>query len=317
MKRPFDRSTLDIYEMQTLQRRRRSENTMRLRKSRPQSDEELLAQINAGYRLLNDSRADYRAKYPDKGFDSALDNERFDSAINAWAEEVVGSLTEMFPTELEVNEFLEHERQWASRVLGADPKWTHLTRRLEELIRNLKAIRDKRLPNYTDLPISTRLYVESIDSFQKVRDVNPAEVADRLNRGYLDRSEDEVQIGLEAILDVPFHRKDWGGETADLYTSNVVVNGSRFASAFLLKGNGLRKNVMELRDCGKNGDQILRLFTVPALLFVVQFVGEVSENVINDVEGKVNQLRAGGRPACYCIMNGQDTARVLRAYGKL
>ena len=74
---------------------------------------------------------------------------------------------------------------------------------------------------------------------------------------------------------------------------------------------------MELADCGKNGDQGLRLVQSPADLFVVQFVGEVSESVISDLDGKVAGLRAAGKNACYCIMNGQETARVLLAYGKL
>jgi hypothetical protein len=124
-------------------------------------------------------------------------------------------------------------------------------------------------------------------------------------------------MALEQILDVFFHKKDRGGEMKDLYTANVTVNGSRTATAFLLKGNGLKKKVMEIGDCGKNGDQIVRLFNSPAHLYIVQFVGEVSENVIRDVGGKVERLRATGKPACYCIMNGQDTARVLHAYGKL
>lgn len=46
----------------------------------------------------------------------------------------------------------------------------------------------------------------------------------------------------------------------DLYTANVVLNGVRRPTAFLLKGNGLKKREMNIGDCGKNGDQIVRLF---------------------------------------------------------
>lgn len=73
---------------------------------------------------------------------------------------------------------------------------------------------------------------------------------------------------------------------------------------------------MEIGDCGKNGDQLLRLFSSPAELFVVQFVGNIAEAVIADVEGKIKQRRAQGHDAHYCIMNGQDTACLLHAYGK-
>jgi hypothetical protein len=122
---------------------------------------------------------------------------------------------------------------------------------------------------------------------------------------------------LEKIISEPFHKEDWGGETNDLYTSNLRVNGKRLPSAFLLKGNGLAKKVMNIKDCGKNGDQIVRLLDSPAQLFFVQFVGNIHENVIKDLEGKVERLRLKGASAWYCVMNGQDTARLLHAYGKV
>ena len=147
------------------------------------------------------------------------------------------------------------------------------------------------------------------------RDINPAAIADLLNEGRWDIAEDVIQMGLERILNVAFHKKDWGGEYNDLYTANLMLNGARTPTAFLLKGNGLRKKTMEIADCGKNGDQIVRLMESPSKLFVVQFVGNVSEAVIKDVAGKVLEKRASGREACYCIIDGQDTARVFRAYG--
>ena len=73
---------------------------------------------------------------------------------------------------------------------------------------------------------------------------------------------------------------------------------------------------MEIGDCGKNGDQLLRLFDSPAQLFVVQYVGNISEAVSRDVDKKIDNLRAKGEIAHYCIIDGQDTARILRAYNK-
>ena len=159
--------------------------------------------------------------------------------------------------------------------------------------------------------------VEYIDSFRKVRDVNPATVMDVLENGYLNLSEDSVQTALERILSVSFHKKDWGGELNDLYTTNVIINGTRHETVFLLKGNGLRKTTMEIKHCGVNGDQLLRLCRSPAKLFVIQFVGRISEAIVLDIDGKVRQKRSQGIDVWYCIMDGQDTARVLRAYGEL
>ncbi len=85
----------------------------------------------------------------------------------------------------------------------------------------------------------------------------------------------------------------------------------------MLKGNGLKNRVMEVKHCGKNGDQVIRLFQSPADLFVIQFVGTVSEAVIHQAHGEIARLKTQGKEAHFLIMNGQDTARVLHAYGKL
>jgi hypothetical protein len=192
-------------------------------------------------------------------------------------------------------------------------RWVQV--RLEDLLNGLDGLRKDSLPRYTDLPDKLRLYVEDIDSFSKVRDVNPELVKDLLGtNGYFDESEETAQCAIEKILSEPFHKKDWAGEQNDLYTSNVIVYGTRRATAFLLKGNGLKVQTMEIRHCGSNGDQLVRLVRSPADLFVVQFVGNVSEAIIEDIDGKVRQLTAHGKSAAYCIINGLDTARLLRAY---
>jgi hypothetical protein len=162
-----------------------------------------------------------------------------------------------------------------------------------------------------------RIHIDEIDSFDKVKTVNPSMVSQFLQDGYLDVSEDDVQKAFEEIVNEASHKKDWGGEIDDLYTANIIVKGRRVATAFMLKGNGLRSKMLQIRDCGKNGDQLLRLFDAPAELFVVQFVGKISEMVIKDVEGKVKFVRSQGHSATYCIINGQDTVRILYAYGKL
>jgi hypothetical protein len=168
------------------------------------------------------------------------------------------------------------------------------------------------------LPPRDRLTIDEIDAFERVRAVKTADVMHLLDgNGYLDVSEDHVQLALEEILSVPFHKKDWGGEMNDLYVGTITVSGVPLAAAFLLKGNGLRRAEMRIADLGKNGDQLLRLFDSPAALFVVQFVGRIAEAVIADVQGKVAQRRAAGQQAWFLIMDGADTARLLFAHDKL
>jgi hypothetical protein len=292
---------------------------MRLKKSRVAAEEELIPLLNEGYQILTWIKTHYHEAQEQDSFDSERDNQLYEDTVNEWGIKVVEALNSIFPTELEANSFLNPPPPPLGTItVGSDHRWYSLVRRLPGFIRALERVVEINLARYTDLPLKTRLYIEDIDSFRKVRDVNPAAVTHLLSaEGYLDQPEDFVQMALEQVLNVPFHKKDWGGEINDLYTANVIVNGSRTATAFLLKGHGLRRKALEIRDCGQNGDQLVRLFDSPAQLFVVQFVGEISENVIRDVEGKVNERRSRGGSAWYCIMNGQDTARLLHAYGKL
>lgn len=111
---------------------------------------------------------------------------------------------------------------------------------------------------------------------------------------------------------MPPHR-----ERYDLYTANLRIGGRQVPTAFMLKGNGLKARTMEIGDCGKNGDQLQRLVTSPAELFIVQYIGPISEAVVADMAGKIRALRFEGKPASFCIVDGQETARLLKAYGKL
>ncbi len=163
-----------------------------------------------------------------------------------------------------------------------------------------------------------RIFIDNIDTFSNVTNYGPQSVALHLKKnGYFDVSENFIQQSLEEIMKESFHKVDWGGESNDLYTTNLKINGQRVATAFLLKGNGLDVKTMEIRHCGKNGNQILSLVKSPAELFIIQFVGNISESVIEDIRDKVELLRLKGKKAWYCIINGQDTARILKAYDKI
>lgn len=291
---------------------------MRLKKSRNAADEEVILLLNEGYQLLNGLKADYNQKRKSGTFNATVDHQRYADAVDKWGRDVTAALNSIFPTELESNQFVHPSVKLGAIAAETDDDYKagSLRARVDNLLKGLDDIRKNSLLRYTDLPVGSRLYVEDIDVFAKVRDVNPEAVANLLKPGgFFDVSEETVQVGLEKVLNEPFHKKDWGGEYNDLYTSNVIVNGARRATAFLLKGNGLRVQSMQIKHCGKNGDQLLRLFESPADLFVVQYVGSVSEAVIKDVEGKVDQLKARGKQVAYCIINGLDTARLLHAYG--
>jgi hypothetical protein len=288
---------------------------MRLRVHTAAANDELVALINEGYDAIAAVQSRYAERKSAGTFDDSKHVGEVVEPINTWINRVVAALDRIFPTKLETNLFLNPDSPFGA--VSGDYQYQSAIARSRDFLRGLDRIRTRSLPEYTDLPLDVRLYVEDIESFQKVRDVNPATVLGALKNGYLDRSEDSIQSALERILSVPMHKKDWGGEQNDLYTGNVLIAGARRETAFLLKGNGLRNATMEIRHCGANGDQLLRLCNSPARLFIVQFVGNISEAVVADIDGKIRQARTAGRDAWYCIMDGQDTARVLKAYGEL
>ncbi len=216
---------------------------------------------------------------------------------------------------------ISSDRSKIPRIDGAIPReLAHISevlRRdgLEALPRDAVSLGTPQLAAKLSRP---RVFIDDIDSFAEVGRISAADVSDLLDDAvYLDMLENDIQVALEAILAVPFHKKDWPGEENDLY-ADIKLDGKRIAAAFALNGrgkaNGMR--ILHPKHCGKNGDQIGRLFQSPAQLFVIQFVGEVAEAVIKEMEEKAMYRQLRGQEAHYCVINGQDTARLLRAYGK-
>jgi hypothetical protein len=157
------------------------------------------------------------------------------------------------------------------------------------------------------------IFVEEIDSFEEAKSVTPQQVKSLVP---LDLLEDQIQTFLEEIIGENFHQRDWGGEMNDLVTSHVKVGGNRVRAAFILKGRGT-PGKLTIADCGDNGTQIVRLVEAPVELYVIQHVDEIDQRVIYDLRGKVELKLSKGEKCQYCIIDGTDTARILRAYGKI
>ncbi len=287
---------------------------MQLKKSKSQIERELIDFMNYGYSILTTIQSEFiRKKW--KGIFSFEDDQRQCNTVDQWTADAISFISSVFPTYFEIKDFeiSMHPEPNSLSLLSSNHALRNL---LKHRIRLLDQVVRNNINRYDDAR-KLRIFIDEIYSFKDVEKVIPGMVIDLLDDGLLNQSEDFIQISLEEILTVPFHKKDWGGEVNDLYTANIIITGVRVATAFLLKGNGLKKKILEVRDCGKNGNQIIRLCDSPAQLFIIQFVGEISEYVVRDIEGKVNELQLQGKIAQYCIMDGQDTARILRAYGKL
>jgi len=106
---------------------------------------------------------------------------------------------------------------------------------------------------------------------------------------------------------------DWGGEESDVLSANLVINGRRHVGAFLLKGPA-RFHPMKPTDLGKNGDQLYRLFNIPAHIYVVQHCHAIGAAVRKQAEAFA-LARSFVAPCRVIFMDGLTSARLLRAHG--
>jgi len=113
------------------------------------------------------------------------------------------------------------------------------------------------------------------------------------------------------LIGEPYVPKDWGGERSDLYSSRLFARGRQMSSAWLFKGPGY-PHPMTVRALGKPGDQVGRLFSEPAELLVLQHCHEIKPSVINMMDAYAHDFR---NPRKYMIIDGSDTARILKAQG--
>jgi hypothetical protein len=149
--------------------------------------------------------------------------------------------------------------------------------------------------------------IDDIDSFKGVRGV-----VSTTNR--VEMSEATVKEGVTSILGEEGEFKDWGGETNDVYTTRIEVSGKRRQAAFALKGPA-QKGKLTPAKMGVNGDQAQRLFSATADVYVVQYVGQIAESVVELVHLlAIARAVASGRQVFYCVIDGQDTDRLIKAY---
>lgn len=106
---------------------------------------------------------------------------------------------------------------------------------------------------------------------------------------------------------------DWGGEESDVLSANLLVASHRNTGAFLLKGPA-RFHPMKPTDLGKNGDQLYRLFNIPAQIYVVQHCHAIGAAVRKQTEAFA-LARSFVSPCRIVFMDGFTTARLLRTHG--
>ncbi|MBB6158543.1 hypothetical protein HDC30_005801 [Pseudomonas sp. JAI115] len=109
-------------------------------------------------------------------------------------------------------------------------------------------------------------------------------------------------------------QNDWGGEESDIFTSGLMVGGKRMTGAFLLKGPA-KFHPMTPKDLGKNGDQLYRLFNIPADVYIIQHCHTIEPSVRGMAEAFAIR-RTLTAPCRLLFLDGWDTARLLKAHGQ-
>ncbi len=183
----------------------------------------------------------------------------------------------------------------------------------------IKAIREKRVGTAIQrvaqirMPLSvppvTYVAIDDIDSFRKVKKV-------RAGRTSAEILEADFKAGIQRIIGEVGEFPEWGGERGDLYTTTVRLNRKRIQAAFAFKGRGHR-GTLHPGDMGKRGDQIHSLFENDAQLFIVQHWQQVAPTMFSEmrIHALANAVKSR-RPVYYCVVDGSDTARLMKAYPK-
>lgn len=153
-----------------------------------------------------------------------------------------------------------------------------------------------------------RVYASQVDQFSLADFTTATSASER--EAVLALPEQEVKEALASIIGEPFVPKDWGGERSDLYTSRLFIEGMQSSSAWLLKGPSFSRP-MTIAALGKRGDQIDRLYSEPADVLVLQHCHQILAPVVNMMETYAFDVR---RPRKFMVIDGEDTARIFKAY---
>lgn len=151
--------------------------------------------------------------------------------------------------------------------------------------------------------------IQKIDEFSKIK---------KKSMDYdLEKKEDDIKELFKNIAGEKGIFKDWPGEKNDLLTY-LTINGEKKLVAFAFKGKS-KKLIKKLRpkDMGTNGDQVERLFSSPAEIFFVQFVGQIHELMLQTMEQQATlKSYYTGKKIYYGIIDGSDTSRIFSQYSE-
>ncbi len=160
----------------------------------------------------------------------------------------------------------------------------------------------------------TQVFVDDLDVFSDLlKTVNPSDIDPKFTESAF--LEDDVENVVLEIIGEPYKEYDSGAETRDLSTSRITINKKRYNSVIMFKGRGV-KGPLKLSDCGKNGDQLLKLAkNSMASLIIVQHVNKIEPEVLEALRDHLAG-HSNVTDIKICAIDGMDTARILKAKNK-
>lgn len=167
-----------------------------------------------------------------------------------------------------------------------------------------------KIPSGIPKPRYSLINIDEIDSFDEIKKV----IAPK-KYNFDSLPEEKIKIGFQKILAQEGKFKDWGGENNDLYSGKLKYKSRKYAAAFAFKGKAT-KGTLKPNMMGKNGDQVGRLFRTPATFFFVVYPRIIHESIVTQMQAFALAEAMTGKPVFYCVIGGEDFARIYQAYQK-
>jgi hypothetical protein len=157
-------------------------------------------------------------------------------------------------------------------------------------------------------PKAALITIDQIGSFKRVQGTDGSTEPLKLSEG-------TIKQGFQKIIGESGTFKDWGGEKSDLFTTRIRLNGKRVSAAIAFKGKATSGKLVPAK-MGKNGDQINRLFSEPAYVFLVVYGGQIDSSILAQMQAFAIGLAIGGKRVRYGTIDGKDLRRIVSAYPK-
>jgi len=154
----------------------------------------------------------------------------------------------------------------------------------------------------------SQITIDDIDTFSQVRNIVD------INKKDIPYLEEKIKEGFKALLGEEGNFTDWGGEKNDLFSTRLKINGKRVVAVFGFKGKGT-KGVLTPKKMGKNADQIQRLFQSNADCYIIQYWGQISESILEQMKSfAIAKSVTERKKIIFGVIDGRDTRRLILAY---